>query len=204
MTRAEEAFKAWLRSPERVFVPKLKERYAQGRALGLSRGAVKAVLAAEPELTQGQTAFRLRFWHEAEVDLGFLHWNSVGHGTFFLGKLRRRGCRRVLPLPALSQGFIVVNQQSRHFQYFSGIGPLTALCLLFLFGTPPAGACFGGAPSPPSCGRRRTVANAADAKRSQWQCSEAFAVAVLRSVRSGSALAAVLAVSALGAHSLFF
>ena len=52
MTRAEEAFKAWLRSPERVFVPKLKERYAQGQALGLSRQAVKAVLAAEPELTR--------------------------------------------------------------------------------------------------------------------------------------------------------
>ena len=94
MTRAEESFKAWLRSPERIFVPKLKERYAQGQALGLSRQAVKAVLAKEPELTrltsgripQGQTAFRLRFWHEAEVDLGFLHWNSVGHGTFFLGK----------------------------------------------------------------------------------------------------------------------
>ena len=99
MTRAEESFKAWLRSPERIFVPKLKERYAQGQALGLSRQAVKAVLAKEPELTrltsgripQGQTAFRLRFWHEAEVDLGFLHWNSVGHGTFFLGKLRPRG-----------------------------------------------------------------------------------------------------------------
>ena len=196
MTRAEEAFKAWLRSPERIFVPKLKERYAQGRALGLSRGAVKAVLAAEPELTQGQTAFRLCFWHEAEVDLGFLHWNSVGHGTFFLGKLRRRGCRRVLPLPALSQGFIIVNQQSRHFQYFSGIGPLTALCLLFLFGTPPAGACFGGAPSPPSCGRRRTVTDGgrrqqkvADGRGGRWRMAvadggersrcEAFAVAVL-------------------------
>jgi len=109
MTRAEEAFKAWLRSPERVFVPKLKERYAQGRALGLSRQAVKAVLAAEPELTrlrsgripQGQTAFRLRFWREAEVDLGFLHWNSVGHGTFFLGKLRRRCRRRAPALPPL-------------------------------------------------------------------------------------------------------
>ena len=108
MTRAEEAFKAWLRSPERIFVPKLKERYAQGRALGLSRGAVKAVLAAEPELTrlrsgripQGQTAFRLRFWREAEVDLGFLHWNSVGHGTFFLGKLRQRG--RAPPLITFS------------------------------------------------------------------------------------------------------
>ena len=52
MTRAEETFKAWLCSPKLIFVPKLKERYAQGRALGLSRGAVKAVLATEPELTR--------------------------------------------------------------------------------------------------------------------------------------------------------
>jgi len=103
MTRAKEAFKAWLSSLKLIFVPKLKEPYAQRRALGLSRGVGKAVLATEPELTrqipQGQTAFRLCFWREAEVDLGFLHWNSVGHGTFFLGKFRQRGCRRVPPLP---------------------------------------------------------------------------------------------------------
>ena len=94
MTRAEEEFSAWLRSPQRIFVPRAAERYEQGRSLGLSRREVEAILAAEPELTRlrsgripkRQSAFRLRFWHEAELDLGFLNWNSVAHGTFFLGK----------------------------------------------------------------------------------------------------------------------
>ena len=97
MTRAEEEFRAWLRSPQRIFVPPAAERYQQGRSLGLSRREVEAVLAAEPELTRlrsgrvpkRQSAFRLRFWHEAELDLGFLNWNGVAHGTFFLGKLSR-------------------------------------------------------------------------------------------------------------------
>ena len=98
MTRAEEEFSAWLRSPQRIFVPRAAERYEQGRSLGLSRREVEAILAAEPELTRlrsgripkRQSAFRLRFWHEAELDLGFLNWNSVAHGTFFWVSHRRR------------------------------------------------------------------------------------------------------------------
>ena len=111
MTRAEEEFRAWLRSPQRIFVPRPAERYAQGRSLGLSRQAVRDLVASEPELTRlrsgripkRQSAFRHCFWHEAELDLGFLNWNGVAHGTFFLGKGAAAERGGVAP-PAASAG----------------------------------------------------------------------------------------------------
>lgn len=97
MPSPEETLRTWLRSPDRVFVPSESERYAQGRSLGLSPREIQRILASEPELTRlksgrvpkRQAAFRLRFWREGEIDLGFIHFNGTAHGIFFLGENER-------------------------------------------------------------------------------------------------------------------
>ena len=106
MPSPEETLRAWLRSPDRVFVPSEPERYAQGRSLGLATREIQSILASEPELTRlksgripkRQAAFRLRFWREAEIDLGFINFNGMAHGIFFLGepKAKKKKTRPIL------------------------------------------------------------------------------------------------------------
>ena len=91
---AADQLRAWLKSPDRIFVPSRAERLAQGRRLGLSRSATQAVLASESELTRlvsgrvksSRSAFRLRKFSEAEIDLGFINYDATAHGLFLLGE----------------------------------------------------------------------------------------------------------------------
>ena len=100
LAQQETAFRVWLRSPERIFVPSWSERWAQEQRLELTRREIRAVVASEPELTRltsgriqkREAGFRLRFWSEAEVDLGFINWNGISHGLFFLGGLVEELC----------------------------------------------------------------------------------------------------------------
>ena len=104
--RGEEELRAWIRSPQQSFTVTTKAALTKGRELGLSSARVRRILLSDPEKTRSspgslkrsQVAFRPRLWSRAQVDLGFVNFNSRSYGIFLLGKLfccsiRRRALR---------------------------------------------------------------------------------------------------------------